>query len=225
MRGILSLDDTLYPLGTDTKVLSTIFELIVRPQIAAVAAQNALLLREPQEQNYYPDFTLMRDEQDDQKVAVDVKSTYRNWRRDGSWTAGFTLGSYTSFIRNNTKNIVFPFDQYAKHIIIGFVYSRAETLSLLSSNIRKRGSVLSPFSDVEWFVQEKYRIASDKPGSGNTANIGSIRAKSVTELSEGNGPFSTYGESVFLEYWRNYGTSSTDRAYTNIEEYLKWREP
>ena len=62
VRGILSFDDKLYPLSTDTKVLSTIFELIVRPQVTAVAAKNDLILREPLEQNYYPDFTLMRNE-------------------------------------------------------------------------------------------------------------------------------------------------------------------
>ena len=95
---------------------------------------------------------------------------------------------------------------------------------MTSTTIGNRDGVVSPYFDVEWFVQEKYRIASDKAGSGNTANIGSISAASVAEFSEGNGPFAAYGESVFLDYWRNYGTTSGNRAYRNLQEYLRDRQ-
>ena len=66
------------------------------------------------------------DESDNQKIAVDVKTTYRRFTAGGTWKAGFTLGSYTSFMRRNTKNIVFPYERYAKHYIIGFIYTRVE---------------------------------------------------------------------------------------------------
>ena len=33
------------------------------------------------------------------------------------------------------------------------------------------------FDDVRVFVQEEWRISSDKAGSGNTTNIGSIRGE------------------------------------------------
>ena len=45
----------------------------------------------------------MTDEKDEAKVAIDVKTTYRNFTANGEWTASFTLGSYTSFMRNETK--------------------------------------------------------------------------------------------------------------------------
>lgn len=50
---------------------------------------------------------------------------------------------------------------------------------------------------------EKWRIASDKSGSGNTANIGSIQ--DINDILNGQGMFSRLGESWFDDYWMNYG--------------------
>ena len=50
---------------------------------------------------------------------------------------------------------------------------------------------------------EKWRIASDKPGSGNTANIGSIQ--NVNDILAGNGVFAKAGEKIFDDYWANFG--------------------
>lgn len=124
IRGLITASDDIYPLGTDTKVLSTAFELIARPFVLSIAQKHDLMMFEPAKQNHYPDFTLMRDATDDEKVAVDVKTTYRDIGRSGTWKASFTLGGYTSYIRNGTKNISFPFPSYAKHYIVGFVYTR-----------------------------------------------------------------------------------------------------
>jgi hypothetical protein len=52
-------------------------------------------------------------------------------------------------------------------------------------------------------VTEKWKIASDKRGSGNTANIGSI--KNIGRIVKGRGMFSKLGESWFDDYWMNYG--------------------
>ena len=64
VKGIVTLDRRIYPLGTDTKVLSTVFEMIVRPIVFRVASQNDLIVKEARAQNYYPDFTLMKGEKD-----------------------------------------------------------------------------------------------------------------------------------------------------------------
>jgi hypothetical protein len=53
-------------------------------------------------------------------------------------------------------------------------------------------------------LQEKWKIASDRPGSGNTKNIGSI--KNIQKLKEGEGSFSKVGENVFDDYWTNFLT-------------------
>lgn len=53
-----------------------------------------------------------------------------------------------------------------------------------------------------FFVTEKWKIASDKGGSGNTANIGSIN--NIADIILGKGMFSRLGEEWFDEYWMNY---------------------
>lgn len=223
VRGVLTRGDILYPLGTDTKVLSTVFELIARPFVFEIAREHGLIVHEPDQQNYYPDFTLMRSEDDPAKMAVDVKSTYRNFRGDGTWRASFTLGGYTSFLRNETKNIAFPYSQYAKHYIIGFIYTR----SVIETDVHRytldeREQAPHPISDVQFFVQEKYRIAGEHAGSGNTTNIGSIEGRSVDDFAAGNGPFAAPGERVFHDYWRNYGRTARERHYNNLDQYHKW---
>lgn len=73
----------------------------------------------------------MRSRSDTDKIAIDVKTTYRRNIKD---KFNYTLGSYTSFIRpgNEKKNIVFPFNEYATHLVIGYVYNRiAEKKSVL----------------------------------------------------------------------------------------------
>jgi hypothetical protein len=223
VTGILSGDDRVYSLGTDTKVLSTVFELMVNPLLFQLARDNGLVVRQPDKQNYYPDFTLMRDKLDNQKIAVDVKTTYRHFAKNGTWTASFTLGGYTSFMLKNTKNILFPYDQYAKHYIIGFIYTRVETSGSKIFTLRRRKKAERPYKNVDWFVQEKHRIAGERAGSGNTTNIGSIVASSNAEFAKGNGPFAKAGEAVFLDYWRNYAPKAADRKYNNLSEYYKWK--
>ena len=167
IAGLLMRDDRLYPFSTDTKVLSTIFELVVRPLVYEIAEEHGLQAYEPEQQNFYPDFTLMQDKHDKRKTAVDVKSTYRHFRSDESWTASFTLGSYTSFLRNETKNIAFPYSDYQSEYVIGFVYSRAAPNSgAYMYSLKNRDDAPCPFTNVEHFVQEKYRISGWLPGSG-----------------------------------------------------------
>ena len=61
VRGLLTSDDKVLPLGADTKVLSKAFELMIRPLILEVAGESGLSVFESVQQNFYPDFTLMRD--------------------------------------------------------------------------------------------------------------------------------------------------------------------
>jgi len=70
-------------------------------------------------------------------------------------------------------------------------------------------------------MQEKWRIAGDRPGSGNTANIGSIRGR-LSDFQEGNGLFRS--EAEFLAYWRGYGTTARERRYRNIEGFRALQE-
>ena len=218
--GVVDRRARVYPLGSDTKVISTLFEIVARQAVVAYAESAGLQVIEPTKQNHYPDFTLMRNEEDREKIALDVKTTYR---KKGQLRFGYTLGSYTSYIRPETegKNIVFPYSQYGQHWIIGFVYKRAQEKRDTSGRIYSFNTLEQipvPFSDVEVFIQEKWRIAGDKAGSGNTTNIGSIRG-GITDFIAGNGVFNS--EAEFLKYWRGYKRTERERqsSYSNIREF------
>lgn len=222
--GIVDQSGCVYPLGADTKVLSTIFELVSRPAVYATAEALGYECVEPTVQNHYPDFTFHKGIGNGGMVAIDVKTTYR--RQEGD-RFGYTLGGYTSFIRpgNERKNIVFPFDQYSEHWVIGFVYNRIGTKKAQAEHrysVDQLADIPLPFSKVEVFVQEKWRIASDRAGSGNTTNIGSIYG-TIDEFRQGKGPF--VSEDEFLEYWRSYGRTKADRSeFSNIGEFRSLKE-
>ena len=78
------------------------------------------------------------------------------------------------------------------------------------------------------FVQEKWKIASDKAGSGNTANIGSIQ--NIDDILAGNGVFAKAGEEIFDDYWSNFGKMQVvdkkgkHKALSAFAEYLTYRQ-
>lgn len=216
VRGMLSQDDKVFPLGTDTKVLSTVFELYARPLIQDIADSFGLRVEEAK-QTIYPDFTLLTNPSSRDKIAIDVKTTYRRPQ------IIFTLGSYTSFLRNNTKNILYPYNHYAEHWILGFVYTREDATNTDYYPLSERGSLSAPYSHVEWFAQEKYKIAGEQPGSGNTTNIGSIRTTNIEDFRQGRGPFAALGEETFRDYWRNFGKTAATRQYSDIRGYQRWK--
>lgn len=223
ISGMVNSDGVVYPLGSDTKVLSTVFELFTRPLMMEIAAETGLQLIEPSVQNHYPDFTLCTGVGCLKKIAVDVKTTYIE--RPGQ-TFSYTLGGYTSFIRegNERKNIAFPFTDYAEHWVIGYVYERValkKAADHATYTLEQLGDVPLPYRSVRVFVQEKWRISSDRAGSGNTTNIGSITGH-IEDFERGAGPFEC--EEEFLDYWRNYGRTAADRGnFKNIHEYRAWR--
>jgi ribosomal protein L20A (L18A) len=224
IAGMVGKDETVYPLGSDTKVLSTIFELFTRPLMLELAADHDLQLIEPSSQNHYPDFTLCRNKDDKKKIAVDVKTTYVTKAGE---KFGYTLGGYTSFIRagKESKNIVFPFGDYSEHWVIGFVYERIaakQAAKHATFTIDQVAQIPLPYREVRVFVQEKWRIASDKAGSGNTTNMGSISG-TLQDFKDGKGPFTD--EDEFLDYWRNYATTKALRTdYSDIAGYRKWKQ-
>ena len=175
--GFVSSSGKVYKLKTVTKVLSALFEILSEEFVDKLSGEHEVV--QPEKQNYYPDFTIKTPEGN---IAIDVKTTYKQR------TNGFTLGSYTSFIRNNTKNIVYPYDTYNKHYVLGFIYERDPSGS-------------TPYKNVEVFFQEKWKIAGKRPGSGNTKNIGSIKGN-IDTFKNPEPAFNSHEE--FEEYWRNY---------------------
>jgi hypothetical protein len=227
VKGFIDVYRNIYTISVDTKVVSKIIELMLFPVISQFAAEHEYKMVLSKYQNHYPDISFIAP--DGTKIAFDLKSTYR---RGGNTVSGFTLGAFTGYFRqrHSTKNITFPYEQYAAHFVLGVIYSRSdeavdERRIYTLDNLQ---DIVSVVKDFTLLLREKWRIASDRPGSGNTKNIGSVR--DIQALVEGKGPFAPYGEEVFDDYWMNYLTKDMARAidsavpYRNLEEYWEWRD-
>lgn len=203
VEGFVDKNDFVYPIDTDTKVISTVFERIASPVVRSVARRFGYTV-ETANQTTYPDFTLTAsasDGVDAHRIAIDIKTTYlsRNMK--------LTLGGYSSFLRNGTKNILYPYSTYGEHWIIGFLYeqnSRFREYDL--DELPKRGTIPCPYKNVFMFMRRKHEIIGLRAGSGNTKNIGSIRAQCGHDFAERSGPFMNFQsvKEAADHYWRNY---------------------
>jgi len=87
-------------------------------------------------------------------------------------------------------------------------------------------SIASVVKDFQFFVCEKWKLASDRQGSGNTANIGSITW--IEDILIGNGMFAKLGEEWFDEYWMNYGVTTMIKKgkaipIRSLEDFLEFK--
>jgi len=180
------------------------------------------------QQNFYPDLTFVH-EQTGRKFAVDIKSTYRS---DDKEVNGMTLGAFTGYFRkrDSNKNTLYPYNQYAGHFVLGVIYTKCDDVAderkqFTLDDLPKIPSVVKEF---RFFAQPKYRIATSRPGSGNTKNIGSV--VKIDQLVNGTGPFASLGEEVYDDYWMFYLTRdmaqalSVTRPYMNLKTYLEYKE-
>lgn len=219
--GILDTNNKIHTLGTDSKLIGRIFEMFAQPILEEIAIKHNFILRTPESQTVYPDFIMMEDEKSKSKIAIDIKTTYID--NDNS-RIKFTLGSFGSYMRNNTKNIEYTYTDYSKHYVIGFIYKRNDSAQESRVyDISEKENIAFPYYDVKYFIQEKYKIAGDKPGSGNTENIGSIATNDFSDFVDGKGPFNELGQDTFDIYWKYYPKyRAADKAYTSLSEFLKW---
>ena len=202
IKGFIDVYRSIYTISSDTKIVSKVLEIHLFPKLLAFAEEFGFGIVLADHQNYYPDISFVKTSNPDLKFAVDLKTTYR--RSDNpDFCNGFTLGSHGEYFtnRSSTKNIQFPYKEYAGHFCLGIIYSRhAERAvnEVKTFQIKDLQSIVSVVRDFQFFVQEKWRIASDKSGSGNTANIGSINK--IDDIVAGNGMFSALGEDWFDDY-------------------------
>jgi hypothetical protein len=218
--GIIDGRKKIYTISDDTKLISKVFELVSVPIITKAVEPFIKSWEIEERQTVYPDLTLILNCPSPNKIAIDIKSTYRK-----GFTAGFTLGSYTAYMRSPfTKNIRYRYQEYVEHWIVGFIYDRVVGVKPEIINIGQMDKVIPPIENVEVIIWQKWQVASDKPGSGNTANIGSVR--SLEALRNGQGVFVQFGnrgKEVFEDYWRNYDWRIT-RKYTDLSGYLAWKK-
>jgi len=144
-----------------------------------------------------------------------------------------------------------PYKEYLAHICLGVIYSRTDNDRIDETKIYHVGelgettysatsvgaksimkvdelrAIPSVVKDFLFFVREKWEIASDSSGSGNTANIGSITY--IEDILNGNGVFKDLGEQWFDEYWMNYRKirvptrDGKTKLLSKLTEYLEYR--
>lgn len=225
VKGFIDKYKTIYTISSDTKVISKILELYLFPKIFHFAQKYNLEIELTKEQNFYPDITF-KDEEGN-LFAVDLKSSYR---KNNQTINGLTLGSFTGYFRerNSSKNTTHPYNAYKAHIVLGIIYNIFTIDERKCYILDQLDDIISTVKDFEFFVQEKWKIAIDRPGSGNTKNIGSVNR--IKDLIAGNGLFSELGEAVFDDYWMHYLTRDMARAaqldkpyYCNLTEYKKFK--
>lgn len=226
VKGFIDIARNIYTISTDTKVVSKVMELLLFPELVRFAEQHDLKMHLAERQNFYPDVTFIDSE--NHLFAVDLKTTYRV---SDVRTNGMTLGAFTGYFRarESRKNCSFPYGSYEGHFVLGVIYSQA--LSIYERQVyplENLAQITSAISDFQFFVQEKYRIASDLPGSGNTKNIGSVLR--IEDLLHGTGPFAELGEAIFDDYWMYYLTEDMARAvelprrpYMNLKTYRLYK--
>lgn len=227
VKGFIDIYKNIYTISIDTKVISKIIELMLFPVLLAFGKKHKYKLVLSEHQNHYPDITFITH--DNTKFAVDLKSTYR---KGPNSVNGFTLGAFTGYFRNraSSKNTTFPYREYSAHLVLGIIYSRNEDRidERKKYTIKDLQAIASAIGQFQFLLQDKWRIAAHRPGSGNTKNIGSIT--NIEKLVLGDGPFAEYGENVFDDYWMNYLTADMARAiesiipYSNLKEYWQWKK-
>ena len=231
VKGFIDTFKNVYTISSDTKVISKILEIHLFPKIYAFAEQHGFVVVLAEHQNYYPDVSFVSKDDESIKFALDFKTTYRMPGKP--WLCnGFTLGSHGKYFedRSSTKNIQFPYGSYSGHFCLGIIYDRASGEAVDETKVRPIGelhSITSVISNIQFFVAEKWMIAGDKGGSGNTANIGSIRR--IEDILSENGMFANLGEQWFDDYWMNFGRitikdeSGKTKKISSLEEFVKYR--
>ncbi|MFH1009174.1 MAG: type II restriction endonuclease [Candidatus Latescibacterota bacterium] len=232
VKGFIDIFKNIYTISADTKIVSKILEIHLFPKIMEFANKYGYKIVLAEHQNYYPDISFVKTSNEKIKFAVDFKTTYKNPSKPHLCN-GFTLGSHGEYFENrkSTKNIQFPYSDYSGHFCLGIIYSRADGATIDETkryDISKLKSISSVVRDFQFFVVEKWKIASDKGGSGNTANIGSI--SHIDDIVNGRGMFSKLGEKWFDEYWINYRKIKTTNdknetvTISNLKEFVEYKK-
>lgn len=178
MKFMINGDD--FDIGMDSKLVSKMIEIYVCKFIAKSCRIKNVKCVINACQNSYPDCIVYID---NDAYAIDIKTTYLVSK---TRINGFTLGTYLGYFRDqkSTKNCVMPYESFKSHICICVIYERVD-----------------PGIVVKYTIPiEKWKLASRKPGSGNTKNIGSITK--LQDILQAKTQF--VDDNEFHTYWKSF---------------------
>ena len=231
IKGFIDIFEKIHTISNDTKIVSKVLEIHLFPKFLEFAEKNNFKIELATHQNWYPDISFISKRNEEIKFAVDLKTTYRLDDRP-EFCNGFTLGSHGKYFieRTSKKNIQYPYSEYLGHYCLGIIYSRSALGNLERTQVyslKDLQKIPSVINDFVFFACEKWTIASDKGGSGNTANIGGIQK--IDDILKGNGIFKHLGESWFDDYWMNFGKinikikKGKTKKISSMKEFVKYR--
>jgi hypothetical protein len=232
VKGFIDTFKNIFTISSDTKIVSKILEIHLFPKFLDFANTIGYDIVIADHQNYYPDLSFVKKDDESIRFAIDFKTTYRKPKKP-LFCNGFTLGSHGEYFINRTslKNIQFPYSSYSGHFCLGIIYDRVPGATIDATSmyrIDQLEMITSVVKNFQFFVMEKWRIASDTQLSGNTANIGSI--KNIENIIKGNGVFAKLGEKWFDDYWINYGKihipdgKGGTRVITTLREFVEYKK-
>ncbi|RUM70371.1 MAG: hypothetical protein DSZ07_02595 [Sulfurovum sp.] len=161
---------------------------------------------------------------EDYFVTLKIKSTIKLKKIIIDYINENTIENWNKIINESSKDI--KLTNKNKKIVDSYLINETTTYNL--GNFTDIQSVIKNF---DFFIQEKWKIALDRPGSGNTKNIGS--EVEISKLKSGNGlfrrNFENKGKKIFDDYWMNYETKDMAKAverdtprFKNIKTYSEW---
>lgn len=179
----------LIPLPKEPAALANILEVSLVGFIAAAADATLGVEATLGTERGYPDIELTGSMFGGGYHAVDIKNARRS-RGGGSTQSAITLYTGNTYFRYPTlqwPGTFRPFDDYESHIDILGIYT-------LDPDLHGR------IRDLEFIVQEPWRIASRQRSSSTREYIGAV--KKIDDLRNGNGAFAD--EASFYNYWRQF---------------------
>ena len=188
--GILDADKKLHPIPKNLNFQALFEKLVIEKLTEKLTEDHGIKVICPSGIRAYPDIILESGKLGNKTIAVDVKTG----RRNGNQTH-FTLGSYAGYFKNPDRKMagcVLPYNSFSEHWAVCFIY-----------DWNPDNDSLNMISNIQIVVQEKWKLASKRTGTGTTTAIGSIRE--ISKIVKSEGDFKS--EREFLDYWRNYSKS------------------
>src|SRR5882672_10421596 len=78
VKGFIDVYKNIYTISSDTKIVSKILEIHLFPEILQFAEQNGFSIVLAEKQNWYPDLSFVKKDNEAIKFAVDLKTSYRD---------------------------------------------------------------------------------------------------------------------------------------------------
>lgn len=202
IKGFIDAEKNIYNISNDSKLISKILEIQLYPKFKEFAEKNGYEIIFSRKK-WQPDMSFFYKKNLKIKFAIDLKSTYRRNNYPG-FCKRIKIGNLKRFTTCTEigENKHYPYLNYKSHFVIGIIYSKfsknifhGNFQTLIDDKFKKSHC---PIYDFQFFVQENWKIASDKVKDEELLSINYI-----PKLIKGKGIFVKLGKDIFNQFWIN----------------------